>query len=109
MSTYNHQKLLTDWNDGNISNDLATGQALQHLGLLYQAIDDLGQQVTKQKQETEALIDTVNALKQEQARLQRILERLNKDIIAVEGLNLTVYQLKDEVNSLVYRLGQDGS
>lgn len=105
MGTYSHQKLLKDWTLGTITNDMATGHTLQHLGLLYEAIESLRQQVSQ----TEALKATMTTLKREHEQLRRQVEQLQSHINMLIGLNLTVYQLKNEVDTLNHRLDQDST
>jgi len=109
MGTYDHKQLLTDWRVGDITNDMATGHTLQHLDLLYQAQASATNNWQALHQEIEELKTTMLALKQENKQLRGLVKRLSKKTDVVTGLNVTVYQLKDTVDSLTQRLDQDST
>ncbi len=66
MSTYDHQKILTDWSNGTLTADMAIGHALQHIDGLY----------SSQK----ALQNKVNHLENKVTTLQAQLDRLVKGV-----------------------------
>jgi len=130
MGTYDHEKLWRDWQFGDITVDMAIGHILQHLGLLYRAEAKVRHTQQSQTHEREHLQTTINALektvkklnktvegskatirtlKRENEQLRGAVARLQTNIQALEGLNITVYQLKDEVDSLVNRLAKDSA
>jgi predicted RNase H-like nuclease (RuvC/YqgF family) len=102
MGTYDHKKLLSDWATGTITNDMATGHTLQHLNLLYEV-----QEIANNSRQE--LRDEVNSLKAKVKQLEKLhkhVDRLQKTLDSLIGLNLTVYQIKDDVDSLKNRLPQ---
>lgn len=107
MGTYDHQKLLSDWSVGKITNDQATGHLLQHLGLVYQALSEAGQKRHALRNEVESLKATLTTLKREQEPLRRQVARLQKENQRLTELQATVSQLKDEVDSLVNPLAKE--
>jgi len=66
MSTYDHQRILTDWSNGTLTADMAIGHALQHIDGLY----------ARQK----TLQNKVNHLENKMNVLQTQLDRLTKGV-----------------------------
>ncbi len=66
MSTYDHQRILSDWSNGTLTADMAIGHALQHIDGLY----------ARQK----ALQNKVNHLENTVNSLQTQIDRLVKGV-----------------------------
>jgi len=66
MSTYDHQRILTDWSNGTLTADMAIGHALQHIAGLY----------VSQK----TLQNKVNHLENKVTTLQAQVDRLTKGL-----------------------------
>ncbi|GEM_PF-677478 len=64
MSTYDHEKILTDWSNGTLTADMAIEHSLQHIAELY----------NRQK----ALQNKVNHLENKVTTLQSEIDRLVK-------------------------------
>ncbi len=69
MSTYDHQKILTDWSNGTLTADMAIGHALQHIDGLYASQKALQNKVNH-------LENKVNAL---QAQLDRLVKGVSQE------------------------------
>ncbi len=110
MSTYDHQKVLSDYVDGRMDVEMAMGHCLQHLGQLYQAQSTANTRRQEIRDKATDLEKEVKTLRAEIKQLQRLrpqVDRLQKVVDSLSGLNLTVYQLKDDVDSLKARLSND--
>lgn len=106
MGTYDHKKLLTDWGNGTLTNDMAIGHTLQHIGLLYEAQEQAAQRRHAMQQDMEALKAALTKLKQENEALRVHMERQEQQLNSLLGLNLTVYQIKNDVDSLTHLLAK---
>jgi 50S ribosomal subunit-associated GTPase HflX len=85
---------------------MAIGHTLQHIGLLYQGQDHAGQRRQTMQQDMEALKAALTKLKQENETLRVHMERQEQQLNSLIGLNLTVYQIKNEVDSLTHTLAK---
>ncbi len=103
MKLYDPQQLLTDWGKGLLTTDMAISQTLHHVNYLAQA----HQSAAELPLQIEALKATMTTLKREFEELRQYLEKLQPEINALTGLNLTVYQLKNDVDSLRHHLRQE--
>ncbi len=70
MSTYDHQKILTDWSNGTLTADMAIGHSLQHIAQLYELL----------AQQRKSGNDKVNHLENKVTTLQAQLDRLVKGV-----------------------------
>ncbi len=70
MSTYDHQKILTDWSNGTLTADMAIGHSLQHIAQLYELL----------AQSRKSASDKVNHLENKVTTLQTQLDRLVKGV-----------------------------
>lgn len=107
MGTYDHKKLLSDWATGSITNDMATGHTLQHLGRLYEAQDQANLSRQELRQEVGQLKAKLKQARTDNRRLTRQVDQLQQEVNKLRGLNLMLLQVKDEVDSLAHRLGQE--
>ncbi len=75
MSTYDHEKVLSDYANGKITPEMAVGHSLQHIGKLYEA-------VKTNRQECQANNDTldkrVTILQAAVDRLTDFLEKVRR-------------------------------
>jgi len=94
---------------GNITNDMATEHTLQHLELLYQGQAETNNEQQALQTEMESLKTTMLTLKRENEQLHRLVKKLSKEIDGLIGLNITVYQMKNVVDSLTHRLDPDAT
>ncbi|MFN8488937.1 MAG: hypothetical protein U0350_15225 [Caldilineaceae bacterium] len=69
MATYDHRQVLTDYEHGKITSDMAAGHGLQHIDLLYKA-----QAATRT--ELEALKTRVNTHQTALDRLSAFMEKV---------------------------------
>jgi chromosome segregation ATPase len=111
MGTYNHKQVLLDYTNGKITAEMAVGHSLQHIGQLYEAqrtaeADHRAWQtkVNHLEDELKTLRAEIDRWQKQQPRLDR-LQTLENNLTA---LNVTVYQLKDEVDHLQARLSDAG-
>ncbi len=110
MSTYDHQKVLSDYINGRMDLEMAMGHSLQHLAKLYEAQITANTRRQEIRDKATDLEKEVKTLRAEIEQLQRVcaqVDRLQKVVDSLSGLNLTVYQLKDDVDSLKAKLQQD--
>ncbi len=110
MSTYDHQKVLSDYVNGRMDIEMAMGHSLQHIVKLYKAqttANTSRQEIRDKATELEKEVKTLRAEIKQLQRLHAQVDRLQKVVDSLEGLNLTVYQLKDDVDSLKASLQQD--
>ncbi len=70
MSTYDHQKILTDWSNGTLTADMAIGHALQHIDGLY----------TSQKTLQNKVNHLENTVKTMQAQLDRLVKGVKQEL-----------------------------
>ncbi len=73
MSTYDHQKILTDWSNGTLTADMAIGHSLQHIAQLYEL---LAQQRKSNSDKVNHLENKVNAL---QVQLDRLVKGVSQE------------------------------
>jgi len=104
MSTYDYEKVLSDYDNGRMDVEMAMGHALQHIGKLYSA------QNTSQRE----LRDQVNSLATEVKTLRAELnqgqprpapDRLQKVEAHVTVLNQATTNLRADVDSLITHTG----
>ncbi len=110
MGTYDRKKVLSDYVNGRMKVEMAMGHSLQHIDQLYEAQttantsrQEIRDKVAELEKEAKALRAEVKQL----PRLRAQVDRLQKVVDSLSGLNLTVYQLKDDVDSLKANLQQD--
>jgi len=101
MTTYDLKKVISDYAHERITPDMAIGHALQHLEQVTQTQatmlarqQELGQKITELSQLSQLL----------QAMLQGHNQQADQQQTVITALNLTMYQLKNEVDSLKIRL-----
>jgi hypothetical protein len=97
MGTYNPRQLLADWGGERITADMAIGHILQHIVQLYEL-----QVPGLKRRQPEAELSEVGQLQIQVDRLQQIVD-------SFIGLNLTVYQLRSEVDTLRAHLAKDNA
>lgn len=104
MTTYDLKKVISDYAHEHITPEMAVGHALQHL-------DHLAQTQTTMLARQQELGQKITELTQLSRQLQGMLLSNEKQfdqqqtvINSLMGLNITVYQLKNEVDSLKIRL-----
>jgi len=96
MGTYDPRKLLADWGGQRITADMAIGHILQHIVQLYEL-----QVPGLKRRQPEAESDM--------SQLQIQVDRLQQIVDSFIGLNLTVYQLRSEVDTLRAHLAKDNA
>ena len=101
MTTYDLKKVISDYAHERITPDMAIGHALQHLEQMFQTQttmlarqEELGQKMTELTQLSQLL----------QAMLQGHNQQADQQQTVITALNLTMYQIKNEVDSLKIRL-----
>ncbi len=110
MSTYDHQKVLSDYANGRMDLKMAMGHSLQHIAQLYKEQTTANTRRQEIRDKATDLEKEVKTLRAEIEQLQRVraqVDRLQKVVDSLSGLNLTVYQLKDDVDSLKASRQQD--
>jgi chromosome segregation ATPase len=110
MSTYDHKKVLSDYANGRMDLEMAMGHSLQHIGKLYEGqatANTRRQEIRAKATKLEKEVKTLRAEIKQWQRLRAQVDRLRKVVDSLSGLNLTVYQLKDDVDSLKARLSND--
>ncbi len=70
MSTYDHQRVLTDWSNGTLTADMAIGHALQHIDELY----------ARQKAWQSKINYLENGLKTMQVQLDRLVKGMKQEV-----------------------------
>ena len=110
MGTYPIEKILSDYKNERMDVETATGHSLQH-------IDELHKTQTAAKADHQALRNRVNELEKTLKTLQTEMAYLQKRPAEVDrlralennltALNMTVYQLKGDVDSLKEGLSND--
>ena len=75
MGTYDHQKVISEYENGRMDLEMATGHSLQHIGKLYelQTVATINHYEMRGKIDT--FENTVNALQKEVARLTALVEK----------------------------------
>ncbi len=76
MGTYNHKRVLTDWETGQLTPEMAIGHALQHLGELYTVLATVN---TTQRKLQEQLTHLENSTQTIQAEFDRLVISLNRE------------------------------
>ena len=110
MSTYDHKKVLSDYAAGRMKVEMAMGHSLQHIAKLYEEQTSANirrQEIRDKATELEKEVKTLRAEIKQLQRLRAQVDRLQKVVDSLAGLNLTVYQLKDDVDSLKASRQQD--
>ena len=110
MSTYDHQKVLSDYANGRMEIEMAMGHCLQHIVKLYEGqttANTRRQEIRAKATELEKEVKTLRAEIKQLQKLRAQVDRLQKVVDSLSGLNLTVYQLKDDVDALKARLSND--
>ena len=100
MYLYDPHNLLNYWLRGQMTNDMAIGQVLQHIAKLYHHQLQIG------KRRLAPNYPTCNRCLTGQ-QLQAQTERMQLLVDSLDMLNQTVMQLSDEVNSLKVSLAKD--
>ncbi|MDM8528562.1 hypothetical protein QUF58_10165 [Anaerolineales bacterium HSG24] len=100
MYLYDPHNLLNYWLRGQMTNDMAIGQALQHIAKLYQY------QVQASKCHPPPNYPICSRCLAGQL-LQAQTERVQQLVDSLDALNQTVMQLNNEVNSLKVSLAKD--
>lgn len=98
MGTYDFQKVLTDYANGRMEVERAMGHSLQHISKLYEAQATANTDHRELRKRVDRLADDMKTL---QAKIDR-LQTLENGLTA---LNLTVYNLKADVDSLIAHTG----
>ncbi len=70
MSTYDHQKVLTDWSNSTLTADMAIGHALQHIDELY----------ARQKAWQAKVNHLENTIKSMQLQLDRLVKGVSQEL-----------------------------
>ena len=110
MSTYEHKKVLLDYVNGRMDLEMAMGHSLQHIGKLYEGQTTANTRRQEIRDKATDLEKEAKTLRAEIKQLQKVraqVDRLQKVVDSLSGLNLTVYQLKDDVDSLKASRPQD--
>lgn len=110
MSTYPIEKILSDYSNERMDVETATGHSLQHIEALHKT-------QTAAKADHQALRNRVNTLEETLKTLQTDLatrqqepvqtDRLGRLENSLTALNMTVYKLKGDVDSLKESLSDD--
>ncbi len=100
MYPYDPHNLMNYWNRGQMTRDMAIGQALQHIATLYQ------HQLQTSKRKPAPNYPICNRCLAGQL-LQAQTERMQLLVDSLDALNRTVMQLNNEVNSLKVSLAKD--
>lgn len=75
MSTYDHKRVLSDYDKGNITAEMAVGHSLQHIGKLYEAQTAANLSRYELRSKVDTLESKVNILQAEVARLTTLVEK----------------------------------
>ena len=78
MSTYSHEKVLADYANNKITPDMATGHALQHIGLLYEGQSEAKAGRLAQQSQLEQLDQRVATLQTAVDRLTAFVEKVQR-------------------------------
>jgi len=111
MGTYDHKQVISDYANGKITAEMAVGHSLQHIDKLYEAQTatdashrELRAKVNGLESELKFLHAEVDRRQKWQAEIDRLQTLENK----LTALNVTVYQMKDDVDHLQARLSNAG-
>jgi hypothetical protein len=108
MSTYDHKQVIADYANGKITPDMAIGHSLQHIDLLYEARTATNTDYRELRHKVKHLEDALQTLRTQVDRWQKRppeRDRLQTLENGLTALNLTVYQLKADVDSLIAHTG----
>ena len=97
MSTYEPKKLLSEYGNDRMDVEMAMGHALQHIEILDNA-------KTKAGKNRQALQNRIQQLETDNKQLHQKTTKISLLENKVTSLNVTLYQLKDEVDSLKVQL-----
>ncbi len=75
MGTYNHKQIISDYANGNITAEMATGHSLQHIDKLYEAQTAANLSRYELRGRIDILEKTVNALQDKVNRLTALIEK----------------------------------
>lgn len=75
MGTYDHKQVISDYANGNITAEMATGHSLQHIDKLYEAQIAANLSRYELRSKVDILENTINALQAEVARLTALMEK----------------------------------
>ncbi len=75
MGTYDHKQVLSDYANGNITVEMATGHSLQHIDKLYEAQTAANLSRYELRSKVDVLENTVNTLQAEVTRLTALIEK----------------------------------
>jgi chromosome segregation ATPase len=107
MGTYDYKKVLSEYDNGRMTVDMAVGHSLQHIGKLYEAQTAANASHRAWQAKVDRLEDALKTLQAEVDRWQKRqtqTDRLQQLENALTALNLTVYKIKDDVDHLKARL-----
>ena len=76
MGTYTYEKVVSDYANGRITVEMATGHSLQHIGKLYEAQAAANISQRKMQGKIDLLENKVNALQAKVDRLTALVEKL---------------------------------
>jgi hypothetical protein len=75
MGTYDHKQILSDYENGRMTVEMAMGHSLQHIDKLYELQTTANVNRYELRGKIDALENSVNILKKEVARLTTLLEK----------------------------------
>jgi outer membrane murein-binding lipoprotein Lpp len=107
IGTYDHKRVLADYANGKITAEMAVGHCLQHIDQLYAAQEVAADWQRAWQAKVNQLVDDLKALRaavnhwQKEAAKADRLRTLENNLTA---LNVTVYQIKNDVDHLQARL-----
>jgi hypothetical protein len=76
MGTYNYDKVMSDYDNGRITAEMATGHSLQHIGKLYEALTAFKTSQYEWQTKTDTLEKRVNTMQTEIDRLNAFMEKV---------------------------------
>ena len=100
MELHDPQTLLSLYSSGKMDVQMAMRQGLQHIDQLHENQKEAGKDPQQLGNQVDQFEKEIKTLRQEVKRLQQKLTKINQLENIVAGLNVTLYQLKDEVDSL---------
>ncbi|MFQ5544064.1 MAG: hypothetical protein ACE5FY_06900 [Nitrospiria bacterium] len=104
MGTYDHKQVITDYANGRITPEMATGHSLQHIDKLYQAQAAVNANHQELRSKVKHLEDELKTLQTQMDRWQKRpteVDRLQTLEDGLTALNLTVYNMRADVDSLI--------
>jgi uncharacterized small protein (DUF1192 family) len=78
MATYDHKQVLADYANNKITSEMATGHALQHIGLLYDGQSEAKAGRLAQQSQLEQLDQRVATLQTAVDRLTAFMEKVQR-------------------------------